>query len=547
MGEKQLDNPIVCILAAGRGQRLGSLTSNINKGMLPIHDTAVISRIIWQFPDDAEFVVALGYQKESLREYLEAAHYDRKITFVEVDNFEGEGSGPGHSMACCKDYLQRPFYLTTIDCIVNGDIPDLSDNWIGVSKVYNPLMYSTVKFDEYGQVTDFKNKKPEGHPHAYIGLCGIKDWEVFWDNWHTYTHWTPQPDKEVENVGVFYFHNKFPSLKAVELSWFDTGTREKYVYACNNLIGKGQLGLKKNIDEITYRVGNRILKYCGDEGKHSGRVGRSHFLVGKIPPATYFGKYIYAYQYIEGNDLYNVKNDDDSVGINVEGFAKLLDYLQDSLFNKKVNKTDGFLDECRKFYYDKTFGRLKQYLATRHKNFALPFKINNICCLSVEQLLNRVNWDMCTDGTPIRFHGDLNFGNILYNGERFYLIDWRDCFGACMANGDLYYDLAKLYAGMDMSWFNMKQNRFSVTCHNNIAYYAYEVPKSLEDCKKYYEEWLDSQGYSVVKVKVIAALTMLNMCPLHEEAFQDILYYHSIYRLQELLGAEIPKTTSGVL
>ena len=37
----------------------------------------------------------------------------RDITFVEVKNYEGQGSGPGLSLLKCKDYLQTPFIFTS--------------------------------------------------------------------------------------------------------------------------------------------------------------------------------------------------------------------------------------------------------------------------------------------------------------------------------------------------------------------------------------------------------------------------------------------------
>ena len=62
----------VCILAAGKGIRLGRLTANVNKAMLPIDFKAGISHIIEKFSKETEIVIAVGYQKEKLQELFDA-------------------------------------------------------------------------------------------------------------------------------------------------------------------------------------------------------------------------------------------------------------------------------------------------------------------------------------------------------------------------------------------------------------------------------------------------------------------------------------------
>ena len=41
------------------------------------------------------------------------------------------------------------------------------------------------------------------------------------------------------------------------------------------------------------------------------------------------------------------------------------------------------------------------------------------------------------------FHGDLHGSNIIYDKNKFTLIDWREKFGDDIRTGDIYYDLAK--------------------------------------------------------------------------------------------------------
>ena len=66
------------ISAAGRGTRIGGLTA-INKSLLPINYEAVISKIIESYPKNLEIVIALGHEKEIVKNYDARARDDRKL------------------------------------------------------------------------------------------------------------------------------------------------------------------------------------------------------------------------------------------------------------------------------------------------------------------------------------------------------------------------------------------------------------------------------------------------------------------------------------
>ena len=72
----------VFIPTAGIGSRLNSLTSNLNKSLVSVNNKPIISHIIDYFPVDAEFVIALGYKGEIVKEFLENLYPQRKIDFV---------------------------------------------------------------------------------------------------------------------------------------------------------------------------------------------------------------------------------------------------------------------------------------------------------------------------------------------------------------------------------------------------------------------------------------------------------------------------------
>ncbi|MBT6842761.1 MAG: NTP transferase domain-containing protein, partial [Candidatus Melainabacteria bacterium] len=127
-----MSQAVVCILTSGRGTRMGEFCEIANKAILPIDNKGVISHIINQFPLDTKFIISLGFKADQVRNYLDIAHSDSDIEYVTVDKFEGEGTGPGYSLSCCKEHLNRPFYFVSCDTLWTNDIPlDIEENWFG--------------------------------------------------------------------------------------------------------------------------------------------------------------------------------------------------------------------------------------------------------------------------------------------------------------------------------------------------------------------------------------------------------------------------------
>ncbi len=82
----------VLITASGLGSRLGNLTKFTNKGLVRIGKKPALSYIIESYPDDVEFVVTLGHYGNQVEQFLKLAYPDKNITYVPVENYDGEGS-----------------------------------------------------------------------------------------------------------------------------------------------------------------------------------------------------------------------------------------------------------------------------------------------------------------------------------------------------------------------------------------------------------------------------------------------------------------------
>lgn len=516
-----------CILAAGKGVRCQEV-NKLHKCLLPIGNKAVISHIIDKAPPESEIVIAVGHQAQLVKEYCVAAHPDRHFIFVLVDNYENQGSGPGYSLQCCKRYLQRPFYLVCSDCIVSEELPDLSRNWIGVFPVSDPANWSTAQVYD-GKVIQFKNKAIDGYEYAFIGVAGIKDYNVFWSQMrHT--------DKEYEMVSAFYSPDAYNELYAQLFSWFDTGTPKNYTKSKVSL-GQCNLGMAKEIDELTYKVGDRCVKVFGDAQVAAGRIERASYLSGLIPDIQFQGEHVYAYKWVGGGTMYEMGT--------LDMFSKFLDWCETNLWTKRPEISQdmqppccvnlrpfykNFFDLCHKFYHDKTLDRLKSYLNKKGLKHDHDEYIQGRMCSSIEIYLDKIDWAKLSQGVPVLFHGDLQFENIICNDGTFCLIDWRDSFAEERKFGDLYYDLAKLYGGLGMCYQNIKEGKFKISEHE----YSFEMPPWLADLRNYFENWVLRKGYDLYKIKTLTALIYLNMAPLHTPEFDRLLFCHAKYLLSML-------------
>ena len=510
-----MNNYKVCILTAGSGSRMGPLTQHVNKAILPINFKAVISHIIEKFDKDQEFVIAVGHKKETVVDYLKLAHPNRKIKIVEVDNYLGPGSGPGYSLLQCKNLLQSPFVFYAADTIVLEDIPSIDKNWFGIAPVKRPEQYCTVRIKE-NLVIQIDDKIMTNNKYAFIGLAGVKDYDVFFD----------ALEKNKGPIsGEIQVSNGFKSLLEKELepigfTWFDTGSLENFTKTNSHLSGDDKKFDFSKGNEFLYFVENKVIKYFADEKITENRFKRANILKGLTPKIDSYNNHFYSYEKIEGNVLYDVLS---------EGLIlKFLDWCDNELWNKKELDDDSkiiFHRACNEFYKEKTNQRLdKFYEKTALKD--IEYIINGNRIPSLADLFKNLDWDSIVNGTASDFHGDLQFDNVLYMGQNnFKLLDWRQDFGGLLEYGDLYYDLSKLYGGMVLSYKSIKDNKFSFDMSGDKVYYQYEMSSTLIESREVFEKFVVSKGYSLDKIKLITSLIFLNMSPLHNDPFDHLLYF----------------------
>jgi hypothetical protein len=520
--------PPVCILTAGRGSRMGEAGKVFNKATFPLGDKAVISRLMAQFPKGTEFVIGLGYKGEQVRSYLELAHEHDNITFVEVDNFDGPESGPGYSLLCCKPHLQRPFYFLPVDTMFECDLDKAPKdrNWIGVAEVAaeSSPRWCNYKLDADGKAVDIKDKQRcEGY-HAFNGLLYVKDYGIFWKSLSDKTLVGGEHQTSNGTGGLM----NGPGLYGVVMGWTDLGTEDNYRKAAAQY---ADFDFGKT-DEAIYFVDGQVIKYFADEKIAANRVARAKLNPGICPAINAVRPCFYRYAMVPGKTLYAYNSP--------VVFKGLLEWLRREVWQPVKADPARMRDLCLNFYRDKTLVRLKKY-AGKYPGMADPTTVNGEAVKPLAQVLKVLPWDELAEGVPSFFHGDCNFGNLLYDeaGKRYTAIDWRQDFGGETTYGDLYYDLAKLYGGTVINYEYIRKNLFSYRCDGTDVTIDFATDFSGDTYRHIFTEFVEAQGWSMSRVRILNAVTYLNMAPLHHAPYDQMLYALGLLLLNRELGDKL--------
>jgi choline kinase len=507
-----VNQPVVCILTAGAGSRMGRFAGLINKALLPLRGEAIISHIVNAFPPQTEFVVALGYHGEQVRAYLAAAHPGVKFEFVEVYRYEGAGSGPGYSLLCCRRLLNRPFYFVASDTLfVPATSPKPGANWAGVSRVppEQTGSYCNLRVDD-GRVRDIRDKQSAGEQYrVFTGFLFVSDHELFWrslsnDSLINHEHQISNGLQGLIDAG---------RLDAVEGTWQDLGDYEKYRNA--QAVEPG-FDFSKT-DEFIYFPGSRVVKFFRDPAIVAGRAKKAGLKPDVFPHLETVSGQFYSYVRAPGETLY-ARNSRAT-------FVRLLEWLESSVWTRVHVDAARMRAACARFYLDKTKERLEAF-DRKYPDYLAPQTVNGEPVLPVRDLLDRLPWNLLLDGIPAFIHGDLQFDNILHDEKTgsFLLLDWRQDFAGQLNYGDLYYDLAKLYGGLTLNYDYIKAGLFRVERSGDDLTVDFAVHSLHQTLREEFERFVGQRGFDLSHIRVLLGLIFLNMSPLHHEPFDRALY-----------------------
>lgn len=500
----------VCILTAGKGSRLGDFTLSLNKCLLPIKKKAAISHIIDKFSVNDNYIVAIGYKGYQVKNFLKINYPRHKFKFVKVLNYDGKNSGPGHSLHKCKRFLKKPFYFVSCDTIWNKKkIPkNQKINWMAVSeKNFENSENFCNLVTKKNLITNLYDKiDPKKKHYQFSGLAYIYDWKIFWS---LFKEELILKEIQVSSGFKNLIINKKVYIKKID--WYDIGTLKNY----KKTIESFELYDFSKKSEFIYQNEKNIIKFYNVKQKMKRILNRSKDLKKFVPKNIKIINGFLCQDFVKGNVLYD--------HLSPKLFLKLLDFLFSKFW--KINENVNIDREVKNFYKKKTYSRVNLYLK-KYKKFEHE-KINDLKYPKILDLLKKINWSILENNTVVsRFHGDLQFDNIICNKKlnKFTLIDWRDSFEGNNRYGDLYYDLAKLFGGMKINYSEIKKKNFYFFEKNLSVEFSMPEIKAYKSYETIFKKQIEKRKFLYKKVKLLRAIIFLNMCPLHHYPFDIMLF-----------------------
>lgn len=506
----------VLLTTSGLGSRLGNLTKFTNKSLVRVGDKAVISHIIDSYPDGVEFVVTLGHQGSHVKQYLMLAHPDKKIQYVEIDNYMGEGSSLLYSISQCEEYLNCPFVFHACDTILpNNYIKNVnfSTNWSIGGSGKNSQSYRTINCIN-GKIISLNEKGEKNFDYIYVGVSGIKDYQSFWKQVKQIL--ITIKTNELSDCHVIRNMNDFYVVPITE--WYDIGNIDSLKNTRLSL--PSSMYVLDKEDENIFIFDTFVIKFFNNKKICYDRVLRSKELVGLIPNIVDSTENFYKYEYKNAELL--------SESITLDKFSNLLDWSKKNLWIEKEDSN--YKNNALKFYKDKTFDRINKFFE-KYNIVDKEDIINGVKVPTIKELLLNIDFESIIGKMPTGFHGDFILDNILHSDGEFTLIDWRQDFNGSISCGDMNYDLAKLNHNLVLTHDILANNYFHINYKSEITLDVY-VKKSLIDCKKRLINFCKSEGIDFNTIEILTSLIWINMSPLHEHPLDMFLYYFGKYNLQ---------------
>lgn len=131
------------ILAAGRGVRMGDLTSVTPKPLLTVGDKTLLEYKMDALPAECtEIILVVGYLAEKIRNFFGSEYKGKKVTYVEC-----EPLGTGYALWQAKEHLDGVFVVMCGDDLYAPD--DIAEC---ARRPFSALVFRSEKKSSGGQI-----------------------------------------------------------------------------------------------------------------------------------------------------------------------------------------------------------------------------------------------------------------------------------------------------------------------------------------------------------------------------------------------------------
>lgn len=497
----------IIVQAGGKGTRLGYLTKNKPKCLVPVENLPMLFHLFRKYPEK-KFVIIADYKKEVLREYLECF---AKVKYLVVDA-EGEGTCAGVAQAIRLIPEGQTFMLVWSDLILpdNFELPEgyventAGIDYVGISKSF--LCRWSYKGGE------FQEEKSADHGVAGFFLFTDKDKLRNVPESGEFVRWMQQEKIYFEEISLagtkeFGILEEYNSLEKEKCRPF------------NQMIMMENKVRKEGIDEQGKALADRECRWYEEVMEKKIASIPEIYQTSPLEMERIRGRNIY-----ECDLVYPEKR---------AVLVKLVDALN-ALHKAESCKPDAF--SRNKAYYRKTMERIQSVrdlipFADRKK-----IRINGRDCRNVffykRELERKLGLVSCQSFCLI--HGDCTFSNLMLreNGEP-VMIDPRGYFGYQELYGDPMYDWAKLYYSIVGNYdkFNLKDFRL------DIGQEEVKLQIDSNHWEDMEEDFFTLTGTDRDSIKLLHAVIWLSLTTYAWQDYDSICgaFYNGLYYLEEVL------------
>jgi aminoglycoside phosphotransferase len=499
----------IIVQAGGKGTRLGYLTKNKPKVLVPVENLPMIFYLFRKYPGK-RFLIIADYKKEVLREYL-SVFADVKYQVVDAQG-TGTCSGIGKAMARIPD--GEPFMLVWSDLILPEEFK-LPEN--------------------YGS-------EKNGVCRDYIGIS-----ETFPCRWK-YEKGTFTEEGSIEHGvgGLFLFSEKRKLKDVPESGEFVRWLQQKGMkFQTISLAGAREWGLLEEyekLEQVKCRPFNRITidkdrlikEPIDTQGeklavRESAWYDKARQLGIKELPRIYKTRPLNM-EYIEGKNVYECQM---SYAEKKKVLTSLVNALK-RLHGSGRIPADSF--SMKEAYFNKTMERLGKIEDLVPFGRERSIWINGKECRNIyfykRELEKKLETLTCE---TFRFiHGDCTFSNLMIRRDKSpVLIDPRGYFGFTELYGDVRYDWAKLYYSIAGNYdrFNLKDFRLEI----GKTKITLEIGSNhWEDME---EDFFALTGADAYEIRLLHGVIWLSLTTYAWQDYDSICgaFYNGLYYLEDLL------------
>lgn len=497
----------IIVQAGGKGTRLGYLTKNKPKCLVPVGNLPMLFHLFRRYPDK-NFIIIADYKREVLREYLECF---AKVKYLVVDA-KGEGTCGGIGQAVELVPKGQSFLLLWSDLILPDtfELPKeyrentAQKNYVGISKAF-PCRWS---YKDGG----FLEEESVEHGVAGFFLFREKSSLKNVPESGEFVRWMQQENMEFEEISLagtkeFGILEEYNSLEKEKCRPF------------NRMIWMEDRVRKEGIDEQGKALARRECCWYAEVMKKKIVAVPEIYQTNPLEMERIQGPNIY-----ECDLTYREKR---------AVLVKLVNALHE-LHGIESRPADAFSRE--KAYYQKTMERIRSVrdlipFADRRK-----IRINGRDCRNVfyhkRELERKLELVTCQEFCLI--HGDCTFSNLMLreNGEP-VMIDPRGYFGYQELYGDPLYDWAKLYYSLVGNYdkFNLKDFRLDIGQEEVRLEIASNHWEDME------EDFFALTGTDRDSIKLIHTVIWLSLTTYAWQDYDSICgaFYNGLYYLEEIL------------